>query len=61
LIPKQELDELTFNRHRLVFQISGREGVMGESLSTDHNGRGGDKQHNQITLHIRSSLTEPMQ
>ena len=58
-IPEQELHQLALNLHGLIFEIRGREGVMGVCLCTDERHRC-DSQNNQVTLHIVvPPLTEP--
>jgi len=59
-IPEQELHQFALNLHGLVFEIRGREGVMGVRLRSKHQTCCGS-QNNQVTLHIVvPPLTEPI-
>jgi hypothetical protein len=58
-IPEQELHQLALNLHGLIFEIRGREGVMGVCLRSQQGPRC-DSQNNQVTLHIVvPPLSEP--
>jgi hypothetical protein len=58
-IPEQELHELALNLHGLIFEVRGREGVMGVCLRSQQGPRC-DSQNNQVTLHIVvPPLSEP--
>src|SRR5688572_25097724 len=59
-ISKQELHQLTLDRHRLVLQVGGGKGVMGVSLRANE-ARCRDQADNQQTLHsVVPPLTEPV-